>query len=151
MHQHPRESQTELLEGMVQAQNSTKLSCRAGPVLRELSDLEGWRALEEYGKRRSVWHAARIFISQWREQAQGRDDSNTEKRQNSEPIRATSGMSVRNQQTNKRESDCDCRNQEPSPPLSVLNHRGASLIWKYIGLRSALSSQYFAPPRTMKM
>jgi hypothetical protein len=135
---------------MAQAQNSPKLSCRAGPVLKELSDLEGWRALEEYGKRWSVWHAARIFISQWREQTQRRDDSNTEKRQNREPIRATSGMSVRNQQTNKRESDCDCRNQEPSPPLPILNHRGASLICKYIGSRSGPSSQYFAPPRTME-
>jgi hypothetical protein len=103
------------------AAEQQKLFCKAGPVLRELSDSEGWRALEERGKRRSIGHATNIFISQRRKQAEGRDDSNNEKRQNRNPIRAA-GVTLRDQHAQEGESDCDCRNQEPSTPLPVLHH-----------------------------
>jgi len=53
------------------AAEQQKLLCKAGPVLRELSELEGWRALEERGKRRSGGHAANIFKGQRRKQAEG--------------------------------------------------------------------------------
>jgi hypothetical protein len=31
-------------------------------------------------------------------------------------------MTVRNQQTKQRNADCDCRNQQKSPPLPMLKH-----------------------------
>jgi hypothetical protein len=105
------------------AQNSRKLLCKAGPVLWELSDSEGWRALEERGENRSVGRATNVRIGQRREQCERRNYSREEKRQNRQPIRAVPGVAMRNQQAHKRDSDCDCRNQEPSAPLPVLNHR----------------------------
>jgi hypothetical protein len=38
---------------------------------------------------------------------------------------------VRNQQTEQRNADCDCRNQQESPPLPILSHCGPSLDLKY--------------------
>ena len=45
-------------------------------------------ALEEGGKRWSLGRATNVFIGQRREQTQRRDESNEEKRQDRQPIRA---------------------------------------------------------------
>jgi hypothetical protein len=111
------------------AQRKAALQCRTR--MEGLSESEGWRALEEDGKRRSLGCAANVSIGQRREQAERRDESNEEKRQNRGQIRAA-GIAVRNQQAHQRYSNCNCRNQDPSTPLPVLHHRRSSLASKYI-------------------
>jgi hypothetical protein len=123
VHLQPRKSQAEILERKPAAADQLKLFCKARPILRKLSDSEGWRALEEGMECRSVGHTARIFIGQRCKQAQRRDDSNKEKRQNRQPIRAATCVAMREQQANKSDSDYDGRNQKPDSPLPILNHR----------------------------
>ena len=67
-------------------QHEAALHCWA--VSDELGEAERWRALEEGGKRWSLGRATNVFIGQRREQTQRRDESNEEKRQDRQPIRA---------------------------------------------------------------
>lgn len=97
------------------------LYCVAGPVLCELSESERRRALKEAGESWGVGPAANVLSDQRRKQTERRDHSNEEKRQNRQRI-PTAGMTVRNQQAHQSDSDCECRNQEPSLPLPILNH-----------------------------
>jgi len=76
----------------------------------DLCEAEGRRTLEEGGQRRGVGRAANVLIGQRRKQAERRDETRKEKRQNRQPISAI-GAAMRDQQAQQGDADCDCRNQ----------------------------------------
>lgn len=94
----------------------------AGPLLEELSAAEGRWALEGCGKGGSVRRAASILECQRREKGQRRNDAEEEKRQNGQPCPVVRAVGVRDKHQDEGYTDCDCRNQEPSAPISVLKH-----------------------------
>jgi len=79
--------------------------------------LEGW------DEDRSLRHAAGVSVGKRREEAEWGDNAYEEKRQNRNPIRGVTGMGVRDQQQNKRNSDRDGRNQKNPTPLLDRFHR----------------------------
>lgn len=84
---------------------------------RELSESDGWRPLEGYRKRRSVWRTTEIDKGQRRQKAERRNNSNHQNRQDCKPGSRVPGRNVRYQQQQQGDPDRDCRNQNPSPPI----------------------------------
>jgi len=85
--------------------------------------MEGWRPLEGCSQRGSLRDAANVHGGQRPEEAERRDDSDKEKRQNRNPIRGVARMAVRDQHHQECKPDCDCRNEDPSTPLVDQFHR----------------------------
>jgi hypothetical protein len=110
INKHPRESQKDFPNEWAATQNSRKLYCVARSVLCELSESERRRTLKEAGENRGVGPAANILIGQRREKSERGDNSDEEKRQNRQRTHAA-GVAMRDQHTDKGDSDCNSRNQ----------------------------------------
>ena len=78
--------------------------------------------MEAYRQSRRVGNTPSVSISQAREQAQRRDDSHDEQRQNRQQVRCAASVAMRNQHQRKGKEDRDCRNQLPSPPMPIQSH-----------------------------